>query len=320
MNINITRRTMMAGSAVATLGLIATPAVAKRAKRKPLQKSLIVDKIDKETLGQHKAAGFDGVECKAWDVKPAEAAEARKIAESCQMRIHSVMRGWAGFNDPAAFDKEVESIRTALAAAQAYGADAILLVPCRLKKMPMPQPWEFDIDFDKKTGHLERVVNGDNAPYRQYIAAHNAATDASRKALKILAADAEKAGVIIAVENVWNNLWVKPDLAANFVRSIDSPWVQYYFDIGNHVKYAPPQDWIDALGKLIVKVHVKDFLLNPDSHGGKFVDIRDGSVNWPTVRKKLDKIGYKGWMTIEGSGKLTLEEKSNRLDLIIAGK
>ncbi|MCK5172652.1 MAG: sugar phosphate isomerase/epimerase, partial [Planctomycetes bacterium] len=292
----------------------------KRAKRKPLQKSLIVDKIDKETLGQHKAAGFDGVECKAWDVKPAEAAEARKIAESCQMRIHSVMRGWAGFNDPAAFDKEVESIRTALAAAQAYGADAILLVPCRLKKMPMPQPWEFDIDFDKKTGHLERVVNGDNAPYRQYIAAHNAATDASRKALKILAADAEKAGVIIAVENVWNNLWVKPDLAANFVRSIDSPWVQYYFDIGNHVKYAPPQDWIDALGKLIVKVHVKDFLLNPDSHGGKFVDIRDGSVNWPTVRKKLDKIGYKGWMTIEGSGKLTLEEKSNRLDLIIAGK
>jgi hexulose-6-phosphate isomerase len=313
---------MMAGSAWATLGLIApsAAAAAKRAKRKTLRKSLIVDKIDKETLLQHKAAGFDGIECRAWDVTPAEAAKARKIAENCQMQIHSVMRGWAGFNDPAAFDKEVESVRTALTAAQAYGADAILLVPCRLKKMPMPQPWQFDIDFDKKTSHIKRVVKGDNTPYQQYIAAHNAATDASRKALNILAASAEKTGVTIAVENVWNNLWVKPELAANFVRSIDSPWVQFYFDIGNHVKYAPPQDWIDALGKLIVKVHVKDFLLNPDSHGGKFVNIREGSVNWPTVRSRLGKVGYKGWMTIEGSGKLSIEEKSKRLDLIIAGK
>ena len=79
---------------------------------------------------------------------------------------------------------------------------------------------------------------------------------------------AEKAGVRIAIENVWNNLWVKPELHANFVASFQSPWVRAYFDIGNHVKYAPPQDWIRTLGKLLAKCHVKDFKLDPDGHGG----------------------------------------------------
>jgi hexulose-6-phosphate isomerase len=186
--------------------------------------------------------------------------------------------------------------------------------------MAMPEPWEFDIEFDEKTGHVSRVVKGDNAPYQQYIEAQNYATDSSRKAIEKLIPVAEETGVIIALENVWNNLWVQPKLLANFISSFDNPWVQCYFDIGNHVKYAMPEHWIRALGKLIVKCHVKDFQLNPDGHGGKFVDIRDGSIDWPLVRRELDAIGYNGWMTIEGSGGLSLEERNKRLDLIIAGQ
>ena len=74
------------------------------------------------------------------------------------------------------------------------------------------------------------------------------------------------------------------------------------------------------MGKLIVKIHVKDFQLKPDGHGGKFCDIRDGSADYAAIRKLLDQIGYNGWMTIEGSGRLSLEERSKRLDLIVAGK
>ena len=36
--------------------------------------------------------------------------------------------------------------------------------------------------------------------------------------------------------------------------------------------------------------------------------------------KALEKVGYKGWMTIEGSGELTLQEKNERLDLIFRRK
>lgn len=319
---NITRRTLLAASAAAATGMTlgSQALAATRAAEEPLTKSLISKKIDEATMTTHKVAGFDGVECSNWSATPAEAEAARKIAERCGIEIHSVMRGWTNFNDPTKLEADIESVRTALAAAKGYGAGTILLVPCRTGKVKMPQPWEFDIAFDKKTGHIKRVVKGDNAPYADYIAAHDAATDASLEALKRLADDAEKAGVVIAVENVWSNLWVEPKIAGNLVRRVDHDFVRFYFDIGNHVKYSPPQDWLKELGDLIVRLHVKDFQLNENGQGGKFVDIRDGSVDWPLVRKTIDKIGYKGWMTIEGSGKLSVEERSRRLDLILAGK
>jgi hexulose-6-phosphate isomerase len=208
----------------------------------------------------------------------------------------------------------------ALETAQGYGADAVLMVPCKVSGIPMPEAWDFDIEFDPKTGHVSRVVKGDNAPYARYIEAQNLATDVSREALKRLIPAAEKNKVVIGVENVWNNLWVKPALAAQFVQSFESPWVRFYLDIGNHVKYAKPEEWIQTLGKLIVKIHIKDFKLNPDGHGGQFVNIREGSVNWPAVREALDKVGYNGWMTVEGSEKLSLEELNKCLDLIAEGK
>jgi hexulose-6-phosphate isomerase len=287
--------------------------------RTTLHKALI-GKPTEETLKGWKEAGFDGMETNVWNASPQDALAARKIAERVGMKIHAVMRGWANFNNPDKAADDVASVETALKAAQGYGADAVLLVPCRVGGMAMPEPWEFDIEFDEKTGHVNRVAAGDNAPYQDYIQAQNHATDASRQAVEKLIPVAEKTGVIIALENVWNNLWVQPALFARFVASFDNPWVQAYYDIGNHVKYAMPELWIRALGKLIVKCHVKDFQLNPDGHGGRFVDIRDGSVDWPLVRKELDKIGYNGWMTIEGSGRLSVEERSRRLDLILAGK
>jgi len=73
-------------------------------------------------------------------------------------------------------------------------------------------------------------------------------------------------------------------------------------------------------GSLVAKCHVKDFKLSATDPGaGNFVNIRDGSMRWPAVRAALDKIGYNGWMTIEG-GDLSLAEHSRRLDLIIIGK
>ncbi len=254
-------------------------------------------------------------------VPEAEAAQGRAVAEKLGMRIHSVLRGWMEFNseDPKQVESTLEQTRLALRAAKGYGADAILLVPCRIGGMPMPEPWEFDIAFDEKTGHVERVAAGDNSRFEAYIKAQNRATDTSRAAVEKLIPLAQELKVVIGLENVWNNLWVKPALFRQFVGSFQSPWVKAYFDIGNHVKYAPPQDWIKALGPLIAKLHIKDFKLNPDGHGGKFVHPRDGSIDWPAVRRALDDAGYDGWATIEDGG-LSLSEFSHRFDLIAAGE
>ena len=315
----ITRREFLAGSAAAAMGLTAG-GTAPGAEFKTTLKKALIGGPDEGFFRQLKEAGFDGLECTAWNAKPADAAKARALAEKTGVRIHSVLRGWLNLNVEKSVAGDLKSMETALAAAAGYGADTVLTVPCHLGDVAMPQPWEFDIDFDEKTAHVRRVVQGDNEPYQKYIEGQNHATDTSREALNRLIPTAEKAKVIIAVENVWNNLWVDPRLAACFVKSLDSPWVGFYFDIGNHVKYFPPQRWIATLGKLIVKCHVKDFKLKPDGHGGNFVDIRDGSVDWPVVRAALDKIGYIGWMTIEVSGELSKAEQSELLDLIIAGK
>ncbi|NUQ65035.1 MAG: TIM barrel protein [Pirellulales bacterium] len=315
------RRDFLATSAAVSAGLVLAGRLPAAEYRTKLKKALI-GKPDQETLKSWKDAGFDGIESSDRKVSVEDAAAARKAADKLGMRIHALLFGWANFNSPdtSKVAEDVAAVEASLKAAGAYGADAVLLVPCKVGSMPMPEAWEFEIEFDEKTGMVQKVAAGDNAKYKEYIEAQNHATKASRAIVEKLIPVAEKARVVIALENVWNNLWVKPTLFRNFVASFDSPWVQAYFDIGNHVKYAPAEDWIRTLGKLIVKCHVKDFLLNSDGHGGKFVDIRDGSVNWPVVRQALEDVGYSGFMTIEGSGGLSLEEKSKRLDLIFAGK
>jgi hexulose-6-phosphate isomerase len=260
--------------------------------------------------------GFDGVETPGRGATPDAAARSREAAEKAGLRIHSVLGGWQALNakDPAAVQRSLDGIARTLRAAQGYGADAILLVPCKIGGMPMPEPWEFKIAFDGETGHLTRVVEGDNAPFKAYMEAQDHATDATREAVKKLIPVAEETRVVIALENVWNNLWVRPAFFRWLVASFESPWVRAYYDIGNHVKYAPPEAWIEALGPLIAKLHAKDFALKPDGRGGRFVPLRQGSVNWPSVRRALDAAGFNGWMTIEGRG------TAGDLDRIIKGE
>ena len=323
MNRHCTRRGFLAASA-AGMGLLAGGRAEAAVFKTRLHKAMIGTPTE-DMLQKLRAAGFEGIEADCnvrakSQMTAAEARQYRRIADKLGMRIHSVLRGWMNFNDKTQVDGDIESIARILEIAQILGADTILLVPCRVDhKIPMPEAWEFDIEFDEKTGHVNRVVQGDNSKYQQYIEAQNQATDVSREAVKRLIPAAEKTGVIVALENVGNNLWVKPALAKKFIASLDSPWIRSYFDIGNHVKYAPPQEWIHTLDKLIVKCHVKDFKLNPDGHGGKVVHPRDGSINWPAVRQALDDVGYNGWLSIEDRG-LPLDEFSRRFDLILAGK
>jgi hexulose-6-phosphate isomerase len=315
----VNRRRFLAVSVAAGAGLLCAGRLPAAPFGTKLHKALI-GMPGRELLEHWKAAGFEGIESTDRGAEPAKAEAVRKTAEELGMRVHSVLYGWANFNDEKQVDSDLAAVKVALRAAQGYGADTVLLVPCRVGGLAMPEPWEFDIEFDEATNHLKRVVPGDNAKYQPYIEAHNHAIDTAREAVKRLIPAAEQAGVIIALENVWNNLWVKPALAANFIRSFASPWVKAYFDIGNHVKFAPPQEWIAALSDQIVKCHVKDFKLDQArSNGGTFVHPRDGSINWPAVRQALDKVGYNGWLSIEDDG-LPLDEFSRRLDLIIAGK
>lgn len=301
----INRRECLIRSAAAGAALMAAGQLRAAPFKTTLHRAMYIGEPKLDTFKAMKDAGFEGVEVRAGKTTPDEARALREQAERIGIRIHSVMGG----GSPAG-----------LRAAAAFGADAVLHVPGGVRGVPMPEPWEFELDFDPANGHLTRVVKGDNRPYAAYIEAHNRSMDSARAYVRTLIPVAEETKVVIALENVWNNFCVKPSIFKWMVASFNSPWVKAYFDVGNHVKYiTPPQVWIREFGPLVAKVHIKDYKLNPDNHGGKFVRTGDGSIDWPAVRQAFDDVGYNGWLTIEDGG-LPFPEFNRRLQQIIAGQ
>jgi len=312
MRIAMTRRGLL-GVSAAGAGLLAARPLTAAAYKTTLRKAVIRKSPTEDELKKIQDAGFQGIE--AYPVPVEEAAKIREMAERLGLRIHSVMGGGSA-----------EGLR----AARAYGADAVLCVPARVGGVAVPEPWEFEIAFEEETGHLTRVVAGDNAKYAPYIEAHNRALDGARESVRRLLPVAEETRVVVALENVWNNFNVRPELHRWLAASFKSPWVKVYFDIGNHIKYAaamrdgklqvlyPPETWIRAFGPLLAKVHVKDYRLRDDLRGGDWARIGDGTTDWPAVRQALDDVGYDGWLTDETG--LALPELGRRLDRIIAGQ
>jgi hexulose-6-phosphate isomerase len=238
-------------------------------------------------------AGFEALEMQTI-ASEAEAAEIRDASQKTGLKIHSVMNSehWSSplsSADPAVVAKSVRGMETSLRNAALWGADTVLLVPA--------------------------VVN----PQTGYQDAWTRSQQVIRERLLPLATELK---VIIGIEEVWNKFLLSPIEFARYVDDFKSPWVRAYFDVGNIVFYAYPQDWIRTLGKRIVKVHLKDFRLDRKSGSFKFVNVGEGDIDWPEVRKALSEIGYAGYVTTEVSGgdQAYLTDLARRVDRFLAGE
>ena len=237
--------------------------------------------------------GFEAVELRTI-TRDEEAAEILEASKKTGLRIHSVMNSdhWEApisSADPAVVARSVKGMETSLRNAALWGADAVLLVPA--------------------------VVDA-NTSYK------DAYTRSQRVIREQLLPKAAEHKVTIAVEEVWNKFLLSPLEFARYVDEFNSPWLKAYFDVGNVVLYGFPQDWIRTLGPRIVKLHVKDFAM--DRRNGKFtwVNLGEGDIDWPEVRKALSEINYSGYMTTELSGgdATYLKDLSARVDRILAGE
>ena len=145
----------------------------------------------------------------------------------------------------------------------------------------------------------------------------------SQKEIGKLLPLAEELGVAIAFENVWNNFLLSPLEAARYVDEFESDHVGWYFDVGNIVNYAWPEQWIDALGARILKLDVKEFSRSKRDNEGLWkgfgVEIGEGDCDWPAVREALDRIGYRGWASAEvgGGGAERLADIARRMDQVL---
>jgi len=225
-----------------------------------------------------KEAGFNGVEV----MSHMNREEVLKARDDTGLDIPSVCgsKHWSlplSSPDKATRQKGREALKVALEDAKAYGADTVLLVP----------------------GKVNGSVSYDNCWYRSI--------EEIKKVLPL----AEQLNVTIAIENVWNNFILSPMEAVYYLDEFSSPYVKFYMDCGNILRYGWPEQWIKILDRRIAKVHFKEFsreLANKKGNSAGFnVQLREGDVNWPAVMDALDQVGYTGWVTLEQRGGDNLE-------------
>ena len=240
-----------------------------------------------------KDLGFDGIEFNSpLDLPLKELLEAR---DKTGVEIPSTVNKdhWGkpiSDPDPAIRQFTIDSMARSLEQTKELGGDTVLLVP----------------------GVVSDTVS--------YKTAYDNALDSIRKMIP----HAEKTGVKIALENVWNNFILSPIEAKDFLDKIDHPLVGWYFDLGNILRYGWPDHWLEVLGDKVFKLHVKEYskkIMNEQGLGKGFnVELTQGDVNWSQVMKTIKDINYKGqYMTLEvnGGDRTVLKKLSEQLDTII---
>jgi len=134
---------------------------------------------------------------------------------------------------------------------------------------------------------------------------------------------AEKHGLRLLIENVWNNFLLSPLEAARYVDEFETDTVGWYFDVGNVVRFGWPEQWIRILGRRIGKLDVKEYSRTKQKDEGLWkgfdVEIGEGDCDWPAVRRALADINYSGWATAEvpGGDRQRLEDIARRMDRVL---
>jgi len=123
------------------------------------------------------------------------------------------------------------------------------------------------------------------------------------KNLKILAPEAEAAGVVVAIEHT-----LRGDEAARLLDEVNSPFVGDYWDMANCMSlgYDALQE-IEMLGKHIARVHAKEFekakvteARQPGNYPGlNTVPFGSGDVPVKDVLAALKQANYTGYITLE---------------------
>ena len=176
-------------------------------------------------------------------------------------------------------------------------------------------------DIKDLGGDTVLVVPGVVNEKVSYEQAYNTSQDSIRKLIPY----AEKTGMQIGLENVWNNFILSPVEAKRFIDEINHPLVGWYFDIGNILRYGWPEHWITTLNSRIMKFHIKEFsreLMNKEGLWAGFkVNLLEGDNNWPVVMNAVSEINYRGgWITAEvnGGDRNHLKDISERMDKIVS--
>lgn len=283
----LTRRQALAtgtGIALSTLVGSSLPTTAKNESRLVLKKALKFSMIQAEgvesitdKMALAKEAGFDGVEFDNTPLDRAQIDEIKKAKADLGLEIPGLVCGSIGRKcgslDETERKEAVGQFAQALRDSAELGGTTVLMYP----------------------GTVDA-----GRPYEKVYAT-------LQQSIRELLPIAEDTGVRIACENVWNNIFVSPIETRDFIDGFESPWVGWFFDIGNVVRYGWPEQWIRILGPRVLKLDIKEFdrdiMMNEGLRKGFTNELGQGSVDWKAVMDAVNEIGYTGqWGSAEVRG------------------
>ena len=234
-------------------------------------------------IEQASRMGFEGIELGiasegelTHNTTQAECEKIVREAEKHGLEISGVASGESWTTSPTANDEDVRKkiidfTQKALQVTQWLGTDAYLFVPGAVEVFFLPE-----------------------AEVIPYDVCYQRASEAISQLVPV----AEKLGVAIAVENVWNKFLLSPLEMREFIDNFNTSQVGVYFDVGNVLLTGYPDQWIRILGSRIKRVHIKDFKRSVGTADG-FVDLLDGDVDFEAVKQALSEINYNGYVTAE---------------------
>ena len=234
-------------------------------------------------MEQTSQLGFEGIELGiasqgvlTHNTTQAECEEIVREAEKHGLEISGVASGESWTTSPTANDEDVRKkiidfTQKALQVTNWLGSDAYLFVPGAVEVFFLPE-----------------------AEVIPYDVCYQRASEAISQLVPV----AEKLGVAIAVENVWNKFLLSPLEMREFIDNFNTSQVGVYFDVGNVLLSGYPDQWIRILGSRIKRVHIKDFKRSVGTADG-FVDLLEGDVDFEAVKQALSEINYDGYVTAE---------------------
>ena len=237
----------------------------------------------KSAMEQASKMGFEGIELGiasqgvlTHNTSQAECEEIVREAEKHGLEISGVASGESWTTSPTANDEDVRKkiidfTQKALQITHWLGSDAYLFVPGAVEVFFLP-----------------------DAEVIPYDVCYQRASEAISQLVPV----AEKLGVAIAVENVWNKFLLSPLEMREFIDNFNTSQVGVYFDVGNVLLTGYPDQWIRILGSRIKRIHIKDFKRSVGNADG-FVDLLEGDVDFEAVKQALLEINYDGYVTAE---------------------
>ena len=288
----VTRREMLQTAGAAAVGALGAPratAAAEAPPKKPVSLAVSTysywhfrtEKYPIEKVIEEAASlGFDGVEILHRQMASEEPAYVNGLKKAAFR--HGVALPMLSIHqdfvtpDPAERQKDIDHTKRCIDLAAQLGAPAIRLNSGR---------WNTIKSFDELM-----KVKGEEPPIEGHTEeeAFKWVIDSIQACLPA----AEKAGVLLALENHWG-LTTKPENLLRIYKAVNSPWLVINMDTGNFA--TDPYAGIEMLAPHASIVQAKTYY-----GGGEWYTL---DLDYPRIAAILRQASFQGWVSLEMEGK-----------------